>query len=398
MILTHLSLTNFRNFSRLDVDVPGGTILLVGSNAQGKTSLLEAVYMLATAASFHAENDRQLIHFNVIDEPVAVARIVGRFERNGRSHTLELRIIQERNGYTGARVRKEMLYDGLKQKLGEAIGHFNAVLFLPQMLEIVEGAPAERRRYIDLALAQVRPDYTAALATYSKAITQRNALLKQIAEQGSDPGQLVYWDNEITSLGARLIHARIQAIQELDLIAAPIHLDLTRGAEVLRLDYQPSYDPVPRPSGQMALALNDPRNRASFSIEEIQQGFLKALHEKRAEELARGATLLGPHRDEIRFLSNQIDLGAYGSRGQVRTTLLTLKLAEVAWMKQKTGQWPVLLLDEVLAELDETRRLDLLQRVSGVEQSLATTTDLGLFSEEFVARAVVWSVKAGQVG
>lgn len=398
MILTHLSLTNFRNFARLDMEVPPGTILLVGSNAQGKTSLLEAVYMLATVSSFHAENDRQLIHFNTLNEDIAVARIVGRFERRGQPHTLEMRIIQERNGFNGSRVRKEVLFDGLKQKLSEAIGHFNAVLFLPQMLEIVEGAPSHRRRYLDLALAQVRPEYTAVLTTYNKAVSQRNALLKQIAEQGSDPAQLVYWDAEVAGFGSRLIRARIEAVQELDQIAAPIHLNLTRSAEVLRLDYQPSYDPLPSPAGQLSMSINDAKDRSAFSREEIEAGFLKALQERRGEELARGVTVIGPHRDEIRFLSNRIDLGSYGSRGQIRTTMLTLKLAEVAWMKQKTGHWPVLLLDEVLAELDEARRADLLEQVAGVEQALATTTDLNLFAEGFVRKADVWKVKQGQVG
>lgn len=397
MVLTHLSLTNFRNFTRLDMDAPAGTILLVGSNAQGKTSLLEAIYMLATVSSFHADSDRQLIHFNTLNDDVAVARIVGRFEKNGQSHTLELRIIQERNGGSSVRVRKEVLYDGLKMKLNEIIGKFNAVLFLPQMLEIVEGSPSHRRRYVDLALAQVVPDYTAVLATYNKAVSQRNALLKQIAEFGSDPGQLVFWDKEVASLGARLIKARVQAIQEIQRIAAPVHLALTRGAEVLRLDYQPAFDPLPAPNGQMMLAINDPKDRSSLTREEIEQGFLLALQEKRGEELARGVTVIGPHRDEIRFLSNKIDLGTYGSRGQIRTTLLTLKLAEVAWMKQKTGHWPVLLLDEVLAELDETRRTDLLEQVSGIEQALATTTDLNLFAEDFVRSAEVWNVKAGKV-
>ncbi len=397
MILTHLSLTNFRNFARLDMEAPAGTILLVGSNAQGKTSLLEAIYMLATVSSFHAENDRQLIHFSILDDDVAVARIVGRFEKNGQPHTLELRIIQERNGNNGTRMRKEVLYDGLKQKLSEAIGHFNAVLFIPQMLEIVEGSPSNRRRYIDLALAQVVPEYTAVLSTYNKTISQRNALLKQIAEQGSDPAQLLYWDNEAAALGSRLIHARIRALQEIERIAAPIHMNLTRGAEVLRIEYRPAYDPLPSPSGQLLMNLNDPKDRSSLNRDQIEAGFLKALQEKRGEELARGVTVIGPHRDEIRFLANKIDLGTYGSRGQIRTTLLTLKLAEVAWMKHKTGQWPVLLLDEVLAELDESRRADLLAQVSGIEQALATTTDLSLFAESFVEKAEIWKVKAGQV-
>ncbi len=143
--------------------------------------------------------------------------------------------------------------------------------------------------------------------------------------------------------------------------------------------------------------LNDPKDRSSLNRDQIEAGFLKALQEKRGEELARGVTVIGPHRDEIRFLANKIDLGTYGSRGQIRTTLLTLKLAEVAWMKHKTGQWPVLLLDEVLAELDESRRADLLAQVSGIEQALATTTDLSLFAESFVEKAEIWKVKAGQV-
>jgi DNA replication and repair protein RecF len=397
MILTHLSLTGFRNYARLDTDVPAGTLLLVGSNAQGKTSLLEAVYMLATLSSFHAESDRQLIHFAAAAEPLAVARIVGRFEKAGRTHTLELRIIQERNGLSAPRVRKEVLLDGLKQKLGEAVGQFNAVLFLPQMLEIIEGSPSYRRRYLDLALAQVLPDYTAVLSTYGKAVSQRNALLKQLGEQGGDLAQLEYWDGEIAGLGARLIHARIRAIRELEAAAAPIHLDLTRSKEVLRFDYQPAYDPLPAPAGQFALAIDDPKDRSGIGFEAIEAGFLAALQERRAEELARGVTVIGPHRDDLRFLSNRIDLGSYGSRGQVRTAMLSLKLAEVAWMRGKTGHWPVLLLDEVLAELDESRREDLLERVSGIEQTLATTTDLGLFAEVFVEQSQVWQIQNGQI-
>ncbi len=397
MRLTHLSLTNFRNFTRLDLPVPAGTTLILGQNAQGKTSLLEAVYLLTAFTSFHADSDRQLINFITAQERLAVARIVARFEKDGRSHELELRIIKESNGPGNGRVRKEVLLDGLRMKLGEAVGRFNAVLFLPQMLRIVEGSPSERRRYLDLALAQVLPDYTAALAAYNKVLAQRNALLKQIAESGSDPSQLSYWDEELTVLGARLIRHRIRALQEIEFIAAQIHLDLTRGAEVLRLDYRPSYDPLPNPQGQLALELADQKDRSGFSQEGLQAGFAQALQENRGEELARGVTTMGPHRDEMRFLANGIDLGTFGSRGQVRSTMLTLKLAEVAWVRQKMGHWPVLLLDEVLAELDEIRRADLLSRLQDSEQVLATTTELSMFSPEFVAAANIWQVEGGRV-
>jgi DNA replication and repair protein RecF len=398
MYLTHLSLTNFRNFSRLDIDVPRGAILLVGENAQGKTSVLEAIYFLATLTSFHADHDRQLINFLATRENLAVARLVGGFVRGEEEHRLEVRIIQEANGFNGAaRVRKEMLLDGLKLRAHDLIGQFNAVLFLPQMLRIIEGSPDERRRYLNLALAQVRPRYSEALSNYAQALSQRNALLKQLSEHGGDIEQLSFWDDQISASGSVLIHARILAVQELERIATRIHHELTRGGEVLRLSYQPAYDPLPRPQGQYALPMNAPVDRSGLSIDHIRQGFRQALAELRNEEIARGATTIGPHRDELRFLENGVDLGIYGSRGQVRTTMLALKLAEVKWMKEKTGHTPVLLLDEVLAELDTLRRVDLLARLAIGEQTLLTTTDLDLFSSDFVQNAVLWYVKSGRL-
>ncbi|MDH5506226.1 MAG: DNA replication/repair protein RecF [Anaerolineae bacterium] len=397
MRLTQLSLTQFRNFARLDVDVPTGTILLVGSNAQGKTSVLEAIYFLAAMTSFHAEKDRELVNFIESRKALAVSRIVADYERGGRSHRLEVRIIQEQSKNGSPRLRKEVLLDGAKKKVGEAVGQFNAVLFLPQMLQVIEGAPSERRRYLDLAMAQVLPAYAANLSEYGRVLSQRNALLKQLGEQGGDAGQLDFWDERLVQRGAQIIHDRIQAMQELDLLAGRIHHELTRGSEVLRLDYRPAYDPLPAPANQMTL-IDTPSDRSKIALEKIQAGFAEALLSSRKEEIARGATKIGPHRDELRFLGNGVDLGTFGSRGQVRTTLLTLKLAEMAWMKEKSGSWPVLLLDEVLAELDAERRSDLLARISGYEQNLLTTTDLNLFNDEFVSAATVWQIKAGRLG
>ena len=407
MYLTHLSLSEFRNFSRLDQDVPRGPLLLVGSNAQGKTSLLEAIYFLATFESFHATSDRQLVNFLANRQPLVVARIVADFKRSDSDKTrvktqrLEIRLILEPNGGNGSRLKKEVLLNGVRKKVGEVIGQFNAVLFLPQMLRIVEGSPEERRRYLNLALSQVYPGYAQALSEYNQVITQRNALLKRLAENGWDASaseaQLLYWDGLLAARGALLIHTRTQAVLELERLAAHIHLDLTRGQEVLRLDYQPSYDPLPQPAAQFMLPLDAPLDRSHLSLEKIQQGFIQRLASLRQEEISRGVTTIGPHRDELRFLANGIDQGTYGSRGQARTLLLSLKLAEVDWMRQKTGQWPVLLLDEVLAELDPLRRQDLLNRLAQCEQALLTTTDLDLFSQEFVNRAQLWRVEAGRV-
>ncbi len=399
MRLTHLSLTNFRNFTRLDVDVPGGTVMLVGDNAQGKTSLLEAIYFLATLSSFHASSDKQLINFIEARQNLAVGRIVAEYCRGVENHRLEVRIIQEPNGQNGStHLRKEVLVDGVKRKASEAIGQFNAVLFLPQMMAVIEGGPEERRRYLNLALAQVILHYQAALAEYNKALLQRNALLKQLYERRGDTSQLDYWDDQIATFGAQLIHARIRAVQELERLAARTHRELTHANEVLRLSYQPAYDPLPQTPRQMALSLDAPVDRTGFSQEQIRKGFLDGLQQLRQEEIARGVTTIGPHRDELRFLANGIDLGTYGSRGQARSAILALKIAEVVWMHTRSGHWPILLLDEVLAELDTQRRFDLLERLNESEQVLLSTTDLDLFTPEFVQKATVWQVANGRVG
>lgn len=397
MHLTHLSLTNFRSFSRLDMDLPRRILLLVGDNAQGKTSLLEAVYFLATFTSFHAASDRQLISFLAGEGPLAVARLVAQFESGGRARRLEVRLIQDAVGANGSRLRKEILLDGVKRSAAEAVGAFNAVIFLPQMTRIFEGGPEDRRRYLNLALAQVTPGYAQALSDYAAALSQRNALLKQLGERGGDQDQLLYWDDLISQRGALLIHARIAAVQEIEQQAARIHDRLTSGQEVLRLTYRPAYDPAGQSNGQYGLPIDSPVDRSGYSREQIQEGFAQRLRKVRGEEIARGVTTIGPHRDELRFLANGIDLCDYGSRGQVRTALLALKLAEVAWMKEKTGQWPVLLLDETLAELDLQRRRDLLTVLQDCDQGLLTTTDLSLFAPEFVEKCTVWRVSSGCV-
>jgi DNA replication and repair protein RecF len=191
--------------------------------------------------------------------------------------------------------------------------------------------------------------------------------------------------------------ARAAALADLETLAAALHRDLTAGADTLRLAYHPAFDPAAAPEGQIGLPLDVPVHRVGISVGEIQIGLQAKLRATRADEIARGMTLSGPHRDEVRFLANGVDLGIYGSRGQARTAVLALKLAEVEWMRTKSGEWPILLLDEVLAELDAQRRHDLLARLTAAEQCVMTTTDLNLFPPEFKGQAAVWKVAAGQV-
>jgi DNA replication and repair protein RecF len=285
----------------------------------------------------------------------------------------------------------------VKKSVSEVIGHFNAVIFVPQMSQIIEGAPEDRRRYLNLALAQSTPGYARVLNEYNQALTQRNALLKMLGERGGSGDQLEVWDEALTRLGSEIILWRIEAVRQIERLASHVHHELTHGSESLRVSYDPAFDPLPRPEGQLGLKMDTVIDRSGLTLNEIQASFRERLRILRSEEIARGVTTIGPHRDELRFIANKVDLGDYGSRGQVRTALLALKLAEVNWMKERTGEWPVILLDEVMAELDLQRRADLLQYVGGSEQVLFTTTDLKLFTPGFVEQTEVWRVEAGRV-
>jgi DNA replication and repair protein RecF len=400
MLIRHLSLTNFRLYARLEASLPAGPLVLVGANAQGKTSLLEAIYYLATGQSHHAASDRQLINFlTVRTEALPFARIVA--EAAGQADPtpkrLEIRLILDSTQGGEGRLRKEVLVNGVKRRVSDLAGQVNVVLFLPQDLTVVEGSPSDRRRMLDAALGQVDPAYAYALAEYGKVLSQRNALLKQLQERGGPDGQLEFWDEKLCEHGARIFTARAGALAELETLASAVHRDLTRGTDGLRLAYHPAYDPAAAPEGQLGLALDVPVHRAGLPLAEVQSGLREKLQALRGEELARGVTLCGPHRDEIRFLANGMDLGTYGSRGQARTAVLALKLAEVEWMRAKTGEWPILLLDEVLAELDASRRRELLGRLGGAEQCIMTTTDLNLFPPEFLQTAAVWHVDSGRL-
>ncbi len=396
MKLNHLSLTNFRNFSRLETSVPDNITLITGDNAQGKTSILESIYYLSTFSSYHAERDRELINFLELKKPIAVGRIVADFQRAEQKHKLEIRIIKEQIKNGNARFRKEILLDGVKVKEWQALSKFNSVMFLPQMMKIIDGSPGERRRFINTIIAQTNPHYSRTLLEYRKGLTQRNSLLKSLNERKGDPDQLIFWDELIAAKGADVILQRILAIQELEQYSARIHNDLTRGKEILHLIYKPSFDPHTTQDNQFSM-MDTTINREKYDLKQIESRYYEHLQKKRNEDIYRGQTSHGPHRDDIDFISNGINLGVYGSRGQIRSTMLALKLAEMEWIKTKTGEWPVLLLDEVLAELDDDRREDLLDRISGVEQALLTTTDIKLFSNKFLEKVEHWKIQDGEI-
>jgi len=404
MLIRHLSLTNFRNYARLELDLPGGPVLLLGDNAQGKTSLLEAIYYLSTARSPHTASPRQLINWLAKkDDLIPAARIVAHIARgietrSPSSRTLDVTLGLEPVAGGDDRFRKQIKLDGIPRQARDVIGEMAVVLFLPQDVELVGGAPGLRRHYLDVALSQVDAEYHVALNEYGEVLSQRNALLKQLAERGDDPAQLEFWDERLSASGALVTFKRLQAVLELGQLADAIHRNLTGEREPLRLCYEPGFDPG-RPAAlayQMQMSLDVPLP-ATTDLAEAQAAFRVQLGARHREEIARGVTLVGPHRDDLRFIADEVDLGVYGSRGQQRTAVLALKLAEVEWMRARSGEWPVLLLDEVMAELDGKRRAYLMQRIHAVNQSLITGTGMELFGQEFLARARVLRVALGQV-
>jgi len=396
MQLRHLSLTNFRNFARLETDLASGPTLIVGANAQGKTSLLEAIGYLATASSAHASSDRQLINFLALRQAAPFSRLTAEVQRADRLQRIEIRLVANGSG-EDSRLQKEILINGVRRRTSDLSEGLNAVLFQPHDLVVVEGSPSERRRYLDSAISQADGEYAAGHHEYTRVVTQRNALLRQLQERRSSEEQLDFWDEQLSDLGSQLMRARSLALAEIERLAAPLFSGLTRSQEALSLEYLPSTSRLAPENGQLDLPLEPPRPASALSRPALREALLDAAHRLRSEEIARGITLFGPHRDELRITSNGLDLRTYGSRGQNRTAMLALKLAEAAWLRQRTGETPVLLLDEVLAELDTSRREDLLARVFEADQALLTGADLSMFPNAFQRRAAIWTIEAGRL-
>lgn len=397
MRIEHLSLTNFRNYARLEQSLDPGTTVLHGSNAQGKTSLLEAIYYLATSRSPYTTSDRQLIHWRAEEDPIPFARMAADLcTRRSPLDRLEMTLMLER-GEGGVRFKKVIRLNGVDKRVMDLVGLLNVILFLPRDLALVEGSPSDRRRFMNDTLAQVDRDYLLALNTYEKILPQRNALLRRIGDRGASATELDYWDEKLISAGSVLMAGRQRFLRELEVGAQRVHLDLTGRAETLTLHYQPSFTPTAGGDGQLSFDALGLDLHRQLTPGQIAPQFADRLAAEQRESIRRGATLSGPHRDELRLHINGRDTGLYGSRGQARTAVMALKLAELEWMTAHIGEPPLLLLDEVIAELDAQRRAFLLDRLDGHAQTLMTTTERDIFTPEFLARSSVLHIVAGQI-
>ncbi len=399
MHCSHLSLVNFRNYARLELDLPPGVSVFVGENAQGKSNLLEALYILATTKSFRAGADRELINWRVLGTDLAYARLTARVDRHAGPVRLEALLREEPrreeprreesraqggNGTPNGSqtvVAKRLKLNDVPRRAIDVIGAVNVVMFSPQDIELVDGPPMLRRRYLDITISQVDHRYVRTLADYNRVLLQRNSLLRQIKEHRARPDQLFPWDHEMVTAGAYVIQQREATIARLADLAQEYHRQLTGRQEVLQIDYRPTF-PLPG---------------ARPTAEAIAESFKAQLRAVQPREVAAGISMLGPHRDDLAFVVDDHPMGSFGSRGQQRTVALALKLAEAEFLRAQTGDPPMLLLDDVLSELDAARRRHVLGTVAPGQQVVLTGTDLASFEPEFLAEAKVYNVKAGTI-
>ena len=370
MFLQSLHLQQFRNYSDQAVEFLAPKTILLGENAQGKSNLLEAVELLATLKSHRTSRDRDLVQNNM-----TTGQIRANLKRELGISSLQLTL------RSGSR-RTAIINGETLRRQQDFLGHLNAVQFSCLDLELVRGGPGQRRSWTDTLLMQLEPVYIHILQQYSQALKQRNAFIKQQTADPAhtpplDPMQLALWDAQLATLGTRVIRRRARMLQRLIPIAQAWHQAISGNSERLEIHYKPNVD----------VDTDD--------VNQIQQAFLEKLQSRAMAEYYQRITLVGPHRDDISFFINETPARQYGSQGQQRTLVLALKLSELQLIEDVVGEPPLLLLDDVLAELDLNRQNQLLETIKERFQTLITTTHLGSFDAQWLTSSQVLHVKNG---
>lgn len=370
MYLKNLHLRQFRNYQDQKVKFTAAKTILVGNNAQGKSNLLEAVELLATLRSHRMARDRDLVR-----EGKPTAQINASLERQSSFSDLTLTLRRQGRrsvALNGENVRRQM----------DFLGVLNAVQFSSLDLDLVRGSPEVRRHWLDTLLIQLEPIYAHILQQYRQVLRQRNAFLKNYGENLSDKSvqsELAAWDGQLATLGTRVIRRRDRAIQRLAPIAADWHASISGRQENLQIKYAPN---IPW---------------SQNNLEEVQSVFFAKLQQRYGGQLHQHTTLVGPHRDEVELMINCVPARQYGSQGQQRTLVLALKLAELQLIEEVVRESPLLLLDDVLAELDPFRQNQLLETIQDRFQTLITTTHLSSFDSMWLNSSQILFVKAGEI-
>lgn len=357
MYIESLQLKNFRNYESLELEFDKGTNILYGDNAQGKTNILESIYLCGTTKSHRGSRDKETIRFGEEESHIRM-----NIRKNDLSYKIDMHL--KKNKPKGAAV------NGLPiRKARELFGIVNLVFFSPEDLNIIKEGPSERRRFLDLELCQLDQIYLTNLANYNHIVNQRNCLLKDMYRSPSLESTLDVWDAQLVQYGKKIIEKRTRFVEELNGIINEIHKNLTGGNEHLEVIYESSAD---------AVHLEQEMNR------------------NRIRDIKTKRTSVGPHRDDLCFMANNIDIRKYGSQGQQRTTALSLKLSEIYLVKKMIKDTPILLLDDVLSELDSSRQTYLLESIHDI-QTLVTCTGLDDFVSHRFEINRVFQVIGGHV-
>lgn len=356
MKIESLKLINFRNYTLTELNFPAMINVFFGANAQGKTNLLEGIYYGALGLSHRTSNEEELLRFQAEGLSVLV-----RFLKEDEPHTLQVKRFFENE-----KLKKILLLDAKKISSREQYGFLKVILFSPEDLTIVKGDPAQRRRFLDMGLAQTDPVYYDLLVQYNKNLKQRNKLLKNIREQGAPESLLTTWEENISILAAKILKKRLENLDGFSNLTTEIGATLTGSKEKLCISYE-----LKANNGIfLKVTSADTRDWAAF--------YAQSLYERRFKDIRLGYTGIGIHRDDLLFTINGYDSKAFGSQGQKRSYALTLKLAQLEFIKRQCGEYPILLLDDVMSELDEERRTLLLKFLDARVQTFITVNDRSL--------------------
>ena len=363
-----LALTGFRSYLQLELELEDGPHVVVGRNAAGKTNLVESLVVLSAGRSHRSAADSELVRWGS-DFARASASVVS------AERTQELEVVIHAPGAAASGARKRVRVNGVNRRAAALRPVLRSVLFAPEDMLLVVGSPSLRRNLLDALVVQREPIAAAVMSTYARCLTQRNSLLRRIREDGASRDELRYWDGVICENGGRLLDWRRETLDALATPLADAHREIAPDETPLALRY-----------------VSNTQREAGESHEDA---LLRRLRETAEKEIWNGATLVGPHRDDLLFESNGRELTLFASRGQQRTAILALKLAELDLLTALDGRPPLLLLDDVFSELDPERRAHLVRRIGSLPQAIVTTTTTDDLDSALVLASSVWEVEPG---
>lgn len=338
MWISNIKITNFRNYDKQEIKLRENINLFYGENAQGKTNIIESIFLTSIGKSFRSKKDSELIKFN---EEKAIIEV--HYEKKDRNGKIKIEISN----------KKEVYINGIKiQKLSELLGNINVVIFTPDDINIIKDGPQNRRRFLDIMISQLKPNYMYNLNLYIKTLEQRNNYLKQIKRESKDPYLLEIWDEKLADYAEKIYNYRYEYIEKIKEKISSIHKEMTEGKEELKIKY-----------------ISDYKNK---------EDYLKKLKEVRKIDILKGFSTVGIHRDNFNIVLNDKDVSSFGSQGQQRSSILSLKMSELRVIEEEIGESPILLLDDFMSELDSKRKSNFIESIKNTQVIITSTEELDI--------------------